>query len=422
MTDGVIEGTIKSERLASTNEFGEKPTTISDVITKLNSTIRANVDVEALIKDQRHEKMKGFELHTRLPDGSARPASSEEIATADFQSKLQQAIATLQSLPDASKLVWAETQRVNVGNIYYEKLDYENAIDVYLTCLIAATPSPSPNPESKYTMEHLILYMKLMNNLALCTLQLRWYRKTITFCSIAIDQILITLPHVETMQLKDTDRSGDFAIIILEQRIKLHYKRAKAYRLRGEYDIARLDINRMKTELISYSSDNATHSSDSKSIELMCSTIVKEEQLLQLAIHRGNKNFKHHQAAMKLLLTQNDDFSGPRTLDVNIEQSNDNDCNETIQPLYYDHHNVNPKVQQKSYSNLRARKTNLDDKYGRVALAKGSAATTENKQIMKFQNYLVSMYHATLHFVRWLCHLIYFLLSFRFRSRKETKI
>jgi len=108
MTDDVLEGAVKSERQAFSTEFGETTVTISDVITKLNSTIRANADVTASTNDHKNQNLKAFELHTRLPDGSARPATTAEIATADFQSKLQQAIATLQSLPDdVAKLKWA---------------------------------------------------------------------------------------------------------------------------------------------------------------------------------------------------------------------------------------------------------------------------------------------------------------------------
>ncbi len=425
MMDGdekVIEETERPQRSALATECVESPCiTISDVITKLNSTIRAQIDATAHTADI--SKMKGFELHARLPDGSARPATDSEIATADFQSKLQQAVTTLQSLPDdASKFKWVEHQRVNVGNVYFENQEYENAIDVYLTCLTVATPSPTPGSDTGYSMEYLILYMKIMNNLALSTMNLKWYGKTITFCTMAIDQILITLPTMEIVQQATNSTSDDIAKIILEQQMKLYYKRAKAYRLKGEYDLARGDIIHIKRELNPSLTDRMTKTTNDapNAIELMRNTVSKEEQLLKHAIQEGNKNLKHRQMAMKQLLEHNTNVQCTSTDVVHQSRSRDSNNSKTIQPLYYDQYNVNPQLQRRDFSTLRSRKSYSNNERNLIATSK-SSTTTFHRQF-QFRDYVAPVYCALMHLLRWVCHVIIEMWVRCFRSRTHKPV
>ena len=392
--------------------------TISDVITKLNSTISAQIDVTAHTSNK--SKMKGFELHTRLPDGSARPATDSEIATADFQSKLQQAVATLQSLPDdATKFEWAENQRVNVGNIYFENQEYEMAIDVYLTCLTVATPSPTPGADSGYSTEYLILYMKLMNNLALSTMNLKWYGKTVTFCTMAIDQILTTLPSIEIVQPATNSTTGDIERTILEQQIKLYYKRAKAYRLKGEYNLARGDIDHIRSELNASLSDRMSkiENDNPNTIDVIWNTVSKEEQLLKCAIQEGNRNLKQRKMAMKQLLEQNNEEPFTSTDVEHQSRSHVGNNSRTIQPLYYDQYDVNPQLQRRDFSTLRSRKNYSRNERNLTSTSK-SSTTTFHRQF-QFRNFLTQMYGVLVQILRWAYRIIIRVWVRCFQSRTQ---
>ena len=429
MRDSDDRMTAETERQPVSVDFNEAPITISDVLTKLNSTIRAHSDITSKAINPINQKTKGFELNTRLPDGSARPATVAEIAMADFQSKLQHSITILQSLPDDSaKFKWAEYQRKNVGNAYYENQEYERAIDVYLTCLTVAAPPSTPDPDTKYTMDYLILYMKVMNNLALCTMQLQWYRKTVIFCTMAIDQISTTLPTFEMNQSKTTSITDedDDDIVTLEQRMKLHYKRAKAYRLKGEYEMARLDINYIKTELsdhvVNTLSTKCLNNSGSDRVELLRDTTSKEEKLLQRAIIQGHKNLKQHQMAMKQLLNPSNDFSSTSTKEGDSLFSHDINRTKTIQPLYHDQHTANPQLQRRNFSSLRAGKDYSDDTHNCTPLSKRTIKMTNDRTVNPKNGFgFVETYDAMARFVEWLCHWIDCFLSFCFRSRSENK-
>jgi hypothetical protein len=79
-----------------------------------------------------------FELQKRLPNGNTRRATTEELQAADMESKLQQAAAQVEYLKTwDEKKQWAEEQR-QYGNQLYREERYEQAIDVYLTCLVVA--------------------------------------------------------------------------------------------------------------------------------------------------------------------------------------------------------------------------------------------------------------------------------------------
>jgi tetratricopeptide (TPR) repeat protein len=326
----------------------------------------------------------GFELHTRLPDGSARPATDNEIGTANFQMKLQQTVTLLQSLPNLdAQLSWAEEQRVQVGNIFYQKEQYENAMDIYLTCLTVATTKSSTVTSSAMScrdnsdtntavtatiqqqQQQLVLYTKLMNNLALCTLRLQCYQKTITFCTMAMDHLsamscdgmftgstqfraVTTSTNTGTgcgTPTSTYNQSDDFRMVVTEQRMKLHYKRAKAYRLKGEYDLAQSDIHHLQQELDTiYILDNDNNNNSDITPSSVCSfdkiqlksTICKEEQLLHRAIMQGKKLHNQQQKAMQLLLNCNV---------VHNSSDNDNDT-DTISKVTKNDHNTDMRSKQ----------------------------------------------------------------------------
>jgi tetratricopeptide (TPR) repeat protein len=353
----------------------------------------------------------GFELHTRLPDGSARPATENEIGTANFQMKLQQTVTLLQSLPNLdAQLSWAEEQRVQVGNLFYQKEQYENAMDIYLTCLTVATTKSSTvtssamscrnnsdtnaavNATIQQQQQQLVLFTKLMNNLALCTLRLQCYQKTITFCTMAMDHLsavscagmfatgntqvgaVTTLTNTGTdcgTPTNTYDQSDDFCMVVTEQRMKLHYKRSKAFRLKGEYDLAQSDIHHLQQELDTlYILDNDNNNNGNSDItpSSVCSfdkiqlksTICKEEQLLHRAIMQGKKLYNQQQKAMQLLLNCNV-----------VHDSNDNDNDtDTISKVTINDHNTDMQSKQDMitplYSDMNDRNTNHHGRSKRI--------------------------------------------------------
>jgi environmental stress-induced protein Ves len=307
--------------------------TISDVVKRLNGEIHSALSDGS----GRDSGVTGeFVLHTRLPDGSSRPATAIEASTADFQIKLQQTVQILQSLHSrASKLKWAEVHRLNVGNIFYQNRQYEQAMDVYLTLLAAAVGS---DEEVSIQQQQMLLYTKLLNNLAQCTLRLLQFQKTITFCTMALDHIRIfmdkgnfscnekdsesssrSIPFINDDNEALGSPSDDFHVVLKEQRCKLFYKRAKAHRLKGEYNYAQLDLDNLRKESKSqrFGECNDCRSATA-GVEVQWNLIVrKEEQLLKRAIVQENLNVKRQRKAMHLVMNTASDNVRLATVSTN---------------------------------------------------------------------------------------------------------
>ncbi|GKZ00999.1 hypothetical protein MPSEU_001051400 [Mayamaea pseudoterrestris] len=176
-----------------------------------------------------------FELQTRLPDGSSRIASEKERKAADMESKLAQVANHIANMSLEQKLDWAEKQRA-YGNSLYEKQEYEQAMDVYLTLLPVA-------------YEHDALFLKIMNNLAQAALSLNWYRKSIQFCSMALGRLKLDGKHVDiSSETRAATTNRDTGSIDLDhlQVSKLYYRRSKSHRLSGEYATARHDLSQAR--------------------------------------------------------------------------------------------------------------------------------------------------------------------------------
>jgi len=128
------------------NGEGKMFFTTSDLIERMNSAVKdANVDVPKADSESR-----GFELQRKMPDGSYRRAEKSETAAADFQAKMKQASEMIANLNPQQKIEWAKYQRKE-GNALFEKGDYTEAMDVYLTCLVAMDQSPASSAVDKTT-------------------------------------------------------------------------------------------------------------------------------------------------------------------------------------------------------------------------------------------------------------------------------
>jgi hypothetical protein len=185
-----------------------------------------------------------FELQKRLPNGSTIPATPADVAYADLQQKLSQSATFVAQLQESSdRALWAEQQR-QIGNAYFLKADYSAAMDIYLTCLVVkdsmSSSSSSSSSELSFVRNTLI---PVLNNLAQCTLQLGMYKKTMEFCTIALDEIkqVVATTTITTITTTPDDVVVAGVIDPLAQ-CKIFFKRAKARRLSGLYKEARDDL------------------------------------------------------------------------------------------------------------------------------------------------------------------------------------
>jgi tetratricopeptide (TPR) repeat protein len=166
---------------------------------------------------------------------------------------------------------WAQYQR-NEGNALYKEGEYREALDVYLTCLVAKTDHE----------EFLsLVFLPVMNNLAQTCLQLKMYRKAQKFCTMALDEISDRNVGGAEQQQHQLQQLGV---------VKLYFRRGKARRLSGAYAQARRDLN---TALLMLEDDDSTE---------MKSVVERELQLVQRAEVEARRNQKRQERAMKQML------------------------------------------------------------------------------------------------------------------------
>jgi hypothetical protein len=259
----------KAETDATVKEEGPPKlpfVTTSDVLNQLNTQLESLSGAEAL--------KPRFELQKRLPDGSAIPASESDLRASDLQTKLQQSATFVSGLNDQDKLEWADQQR-QAGNAYFYHGDYKSAMDIYLTCLVVK------DHRQEFTTD---IYFPVLNNLAQCTLQLSMYKKTIIFCDIGLEK------EVE-VNLETSPSSRLFLA-------KLYFKRAKAYRLTGEYGKSRKDLTVARKTLGLYEGEDTATAEYEQAI-------AKEFRHLETAEREGRKNRIRAQKGIQKALNVN---------------------------------------------------------------------------------------------------------------------
>jgi len=284
-------------------------------------------------KKQPQQQQTFFELQKRMPDGSTRKATDDEMSAADMKNKIEQAAQLVSKMTLEQKLEWAQKQRQH-GNTLYQEQQYKQAIDVYLTCLVVRDTAKG-SERQKMESDLQVLILPVMNNLAQCALQLGWYHKAELFCTLAVESV--------------SEDSRGQAIA------KLYFKRGKARRLRGYYEESKLDLERameklgirMEEEDAKRKNDNTDKSAEQKAIE-------RELQLLARAVVEGEKNKRRTEKAMKKILgssqasaSQEEERERPTTKQ---QSASDKNCssNEEDVPLY-------PEKQGRTHSTVRAR-------------------------------------------------------------------
>lgn len=289
------------------------PTTDDDEPKKLflTTTDLLNTMNSALSKMDEEGVQPRFELQKRLPNGSTAKCSEQDMAVADMESKFKQAAHEVEDLSDEQKLEWAQIQRKE-GNQLYARKEYKEAIDVYLTCLVVKSDSTDFMDQ---------VYLPVLNNLAQSTLQLGFYRKAATFCTMALE---------EESKIKHRPEAIS----------KLYFRRGKARRLSGDYEVAIEDFVKAK-ELLSDESD-AEHKA-----------IQKELFLVKQSTKEGKRNEGKQKYAMKRFFDQNA---------VEVDAINDESVNPSNNPAAgqkkFESSLYGSK--KRAYSKLRAKKGNDD--------------------------------------------------------------
>ena len=174
--------------------------TTSDLVGQMNSAMGVGGADEGKNDDDDDVHVRGFELHTRMPDGSYRPTQSNELAAVDFQSKMKQAAESIVGLDGRQKLEWASRQR-RMGNDLFASGEYREAMDVYLTCLVAVDrggkrASSSINNDDGNNINNNNMFdrmeeeiqLPILLNLALSAMKMGMLGKAEKFCNHAIDE------------------------------------------------------------------------------------------------------------------------------------------------------------------------------------------------------------------------------------------
>ena len=246
--------------------------TTSDIMKRMNAAIKESDNELA-------SDTFGFELQRKLPDGSHRPASAAEVAAADFQTKMKQAADMVAMLPPSQKLQWAKHQRKE-GNKLFAAEEYKDAMDVYLTCLVAMDQSSkksdsneeeecNPIPTSQIEEE---LKLPVLLNLALCALKLGMLSKAEKFCNYAIEM-----------------EAGKCSV-------KANFRRGRSRMLMGNYEYAKLDLTRaleLNNEMCN------TEDCDSIVAQSEREAILRELEKLDRLVTQAEKNKAKQKKAMK---------------------------------------------------------------------------------------------------------------------------
>lgn len=338
-------------------------TTTTDVMNRLNE-IMARHHGTPDKDDENGTGTPSFELQRKLPDGSSRKASPSELKAADLETKIKQVAEHVAKLPDdEAKLAFCDEHR-QYGNQLYSGQQYEEAIDVYLTCLTAI-----PNTGTQSRGQHLV-FLQVLNNLAQTALQLQWYRKAQEFCRMALEEI-----HTGA----DDDDVRHMSVERQLQIVKLYFKRGKAGRHRGEYGQARNDLTAALSVLARMEErcDKESTSSDNdrdwqKTVSSSRQVIRNELQAIQRGVQQGRKNLAKQKQAMQQVLGGDAAKTPPKALVTTHETVSIDTSRTSVHPektLY-----ETPRGRQRVYSTLRAPTTTAkkasddDDDDGTVEL------------------------------------------------------
>lgn len=192
------------------------------------------------------------------------------------------------ALSPKEKLEWAEKHRQE-GNTLYSQQQYKEAMDVYLTCLVAIDKSPqNPSNEAgnieynnkdwEQKVERQVKLPVLLN-LSACTLKLGMLKKTCAFCDLALDL--------------DIGKTSP----------KLYFRRGLAKASMGLYAEGKHDLAMSMDVLRKQESGEASNDLvDKNEICKMKQAVEKEMLRLESLVVSAEKNHRRQIKAMKQIL------------------------------------------------------------------------------------------------------------------------
>jgi tetratricopeptide (TPR) repeat protein len=286
----MMDGGIGNNKIDGSSEKNKMFFTTSDLMKKMNAAIKDNDS--SLPSDT-----GGFELQRKLPDGSYRPAEEGEMAAADFQTKLKQAAEMTAMLTPQQKLRWAKHQRKE-GNKIFAAGEYKDAMDVYLTCLVAMDQSSKENenntkavaveeecedpiPTAQIEEE---IKLPVLLNLALCALKLGMLSKAEKFCNYAIE------------------------MDVGKRSVKANFRRGRARMLMGHYVSAELDLARALE--LNDEATAATTTCDLKEVQSEREAILREMEKLDRLVSQAEKNEETQKKAMERVFQSTTNVNG----------------------------------------------------------------------------------------------------------------
>lgn len=308
--------------------------TTSELMERMNRTMASvfNDGVDDFSEDGSNQQHTGggfqprVELQRRMPDGSLRRADDTDLAVADLQAKLRQAAQTVSTLSPEQRLQWSHEQR-QIGNSLFGSGEYHEAMDVYLTCLVAMdmreggegeeildekvartgyeggrdcnviiTKTETHEGDSTRNQQKLIskerieqeIKLPVLLNLSLCSLKLGMYKKTEQFCNFALGTCCLS-----------ASTKRDVA--------KIYFRRGKARMLMGSYNKAQKDLYQAMHMLQNSSTEAEVALSsvidlEKKEISKEMDAVHKEMRKLAILKKEGERNRKRHVKAMKRTL------------------------------------------------------------------------------------------------------------------------
>jgi tetratricopeptide (TPR) repeat protein len=268
-------------------------TTTSDVLKELNRALAVlDPNDEGSDGGKTSDVKPRFEIQKKFDSGATRPATEAEVKSQDFQAKLKQTaqhLSTLSSDEDRDEFI---QKQISYGNQLYDSRQYEEAMDVYLTCLVGIETSSRPS-------QNVVLLYRILHNLAQSALQLGWYAKCIRFCSIGLQHLQLEesgIVNSTTICNLGADSMSTSAVGAGRRQYAamLYFKRAKAQRLKGNYTDAQHDLKQAEA-WIEGSAGSTPRAQQQNAIR-------KEQRLLHQAIQRGRENHRRQQSAMQQVL------------------------------------------------------------------------------------------------------------------------
>ncbi|GMH90329.1 hypothetical protein TrVE_jg4811 [Triparma verrucosa] len=208
------------------------------------------------------------ELKRKLDDGTLVPAQEGEKKAADLSAKMRQSAEEVLGLEFDKKVAWAGMRKA-AGNKLFQGQRYQEAMDIYMTALVAISNDLKDVVESDEKIS-----LPILLNLSMCALNLGNAGKAVAFCNHALS-------------LESGLGKGSH---------KVYFRRGKGRIMTGDYKAAKEDFKK-SLELCEAAAAAAVEGGV-EGLEGERKAIQKELQKLQKNVQAAKVNKKKVKAAM----------------------------------------------------------------------------------------------------------------------------